>query len=145
MVIWTVVAGVAIRTSTVPGGGGSSGSVPRVSDGRLPFRIFNRTGNVFVRLLLRSPLHGLASRWLALITVTGRRSGRKYAIPVGYRRDGDRVRIGVQWPENKVWWRNLRDGAPVDLRIGREERTGFATVEGDEHSGVSVHVQLDTP
>jgi hypothetical protein len=104
----------------------------------------NRTGNVFVRLLLQSPLHGLASRWLALITITGGRSGRRYTIPVGYRRDGDRVRIGVQWPENKVWWRNLRDGARVDLRLGGDKRAGFATVEGDEHTGVSVQVQLDT-
>jgi hypothetical protein len=116
-----------------------------VPGGRLPFRIFNRTGNPVVRLLLQSPLHRLVSRWLVLITVTGRRSGRRFTIPVGYRRDGDRVRIGVQWPENKLWWRNLRGGAPVTLRWGSEQRSGHAEVRGDERTGVSVEVQLDTP
>jgi hypothetical protein len=116
-----------------------------VPGGRLPFVIFNRTGNLLVRLLLRSPLHRIASWRLALITVTGRRSGRRFTFPVGYRRAGDQVTIGVQWPENKVWWRNLRGGAPVTLRWGSEQRTGRAEVRGDERTGVTVEVQLDAP
>lgn len=116
-----------------------------VPDGRLPFKILNRTGNVLMRLLLRSPLHGLASRRLALITVTGRRSGRRFTIPVGYRRDGASAKIQVGRPKSKLWWRNLRGGAPVELRWGTEERSGYAEVVGDEDSGVVVEVQLDTP
>ena len=120
-----------------------SGSTPPPA-GHAPFAVFNRVGNPAVRLLLRSPLHGLASRQLALITVTGRRSGRSFTIPVGYRRDGDVVTVPVGWPERKLWWRNLRgEGAPVQLRLRGVERTGHAVARGDEASGVSVEVRLE--
>src|SRR4051794_11767153 len=112
-------------------------------EGHAPFAVFNRVGNPAVRLLLRSPLHPLVSRSLALITVTGRKSGRSYTIPVSYRRDGDVVKIGVGWPGRKHWWRNLRgDGAPVGMRIRGEDRRGHAVARGDERSGVTVEVRL---
>ena len=121
--------------------------MPAMSDpesrSHAPFAVFNRVGNPAVRLLLRSPLHGVLSRGLALITVTGRRTGRSYTIPVGYRRSGDRVTIVVGWPERKRWWRNLRGaGAPVRLRIRGEEMAGHAVARGDERSGVTVEVTL---
>ena len=40
--------------------------------------------NGVVDFVLRSRFHWLLSRGLTLITVTGRRSGRRYTIPVGY-------------------------------------------------------------
>ena len=112
-------------------------------EGHAPFAVWNRTGNRAVVLLLRSPLHPIVSRQLTLLTVTGLRSGHDYTFPVGYRRAGDRVTIPVGWPARKLWWRNLRDGAPVRLRLGGEQYTGFAIVRGDERSGMSVEVQLD--
>lgn len=75
------------------------------------FAVWNRTGNRAVALLLRSPLHSVVSGQLALITVTGQRSGREYTFPVGYQRAGERVTISVGWPARKLWWRNLRGGA----------------------------------
>ena len=80
-----------------------------------PFVLVNRAINPLVRGLLRSPAHGLVSGHLALLTVTGRRSGRTFTFPVGYHQDGDRVTIGVDWPERKRWWRNLLDAAPVEI------------------------------
>jgi hypothetical protein len=113
-------------------------------EGHTPFAVFNRVGNPAIRLLLRSPLHRLASRQLALITVTGRRSGREFTFPVGYRRDGDVVKVPVGWPQRKVWWRNLRgDGAPVRLRIRGRDHTGHGVARGDERQGVTVEVALD--
>jgi len=50
-----------------------------------------------------------------LITFTGRKSGRRYTTPVRYIRIGTTVRCFTS-PENQ-WWRNLRDGADVVLRI----------------------------
>jgi hypothetical protein len=44
------------------------------------FVVLNRAINPLVRWLIRSPLHGLASRRNALITYTGRRSGHRYTI-----------------------------------------------------------------
>ena len=113
--------------------------------GHAPFAVFNRTGNPPVKLILGSPLHPLLSGQLAVITVTGRRTGRRYSFPVGYRQQGDRVTIGVGWPERKHWWRNLRDGGPVRLRLRGVERTGHATARGNERTGVTVEVRLDPP
>jgi hypothetical protein len=108
-----------------------------------PFVVVNRAINPLVRAVLRSPAHGLLSSHLALITVTGRRSGRTFTFPVGYHGGGDRLTIGVDWPERKRWWRNLLDGAPVELRLRGVRRTGTARARGDEHTGVTVEVELD--
>ena len=114
-----------------------------MTEGHAPFAVINRTANPVVRAVLSSPLHPLLSRSLALITVTGRRSGRRYTVPVGYRQDGDRVLINVGWPERKHWWRNLEDPAQVEMRIGGAGRKGQASAHGDERAGVTVEVQLD--
>jgi hypothetical protein len=111
--------------------------------GHAPFALWNRSGNRAVRLLLRSPLHPLLSRRLALITVTGRRSGLEHTLPVAYRREGERVAIPVMWPERKLWWRNLRGGAPVRLVLGGAPLSGTAEAHEDDRGGVSVEVLLD--
>jgi deazaflavin-dependent oxidoreductase (nitroreductase family) len=115
-----------------------------MSDPHRGFAVLNQTGNRLVRGVLGSPAHRLLSGRLALITVTGRRSGRAYTIPVAYRREGDLVTIDVGWPERKRWWRNLREPARVTLRLGGVERTGEARAIGDEHTGVRVAVRLGT-
>jgi hypothetical protein len=108
--------------------------------------VWNRTVNPVVRLVLRSPLHGLLSRRTALLTVTGRRSGREFTVPVGYEQRGDSVRIMVGWPEHKRWWRNLTDaGAPVRMRLRGVERSGHAVARGDQRSGVTVEIAFDHP
>jgi hypothetical protein len=110
-----------------------------------PFAVLNRTANPILGALLRSPLHRLISRQLALITVIGRKSGREYTFPTAYHQAGeDRVTITVGWPERKRWWRNLRgEGAPVRLWLKGTECNGHAVAEGDETSGVTVEITLD--
>jgi F420H(2)-dependent quinone reductase len=109
-----------------------------------PFAVFNRTANPIIAVVLRSPLHPILSRQLALITVTGRHSGRTYTFPVGYEQDGDRVTIRVGWPERKRWWRNLRDGGGVRVTLRGREHYGNAVAHGNEQSGVTVEVHLDS-
>jgi hypothetical protein len=107
------------------------------------FVLLNRVINPLVRWLIRSPLHGLASRRIALITYSGRRSGHRYTIPVGYEVTGVDVTITVGSPDRKVWWRSLTGaGAPVELQIGNRRRTGHgvATRARDQ---AFVHVALD--
>lgn len=122
---------------------GPEARIATVPTGHAPFALWNKTGNQVIRMVLVSPAHRVVSGRLALIEVTGRRTGRRHTFPVGYKRDGERVTIAVVLPERKVWWRNLRDGAPVRLRLAGHERTGKAQVHGDERSGVSVEVLLD--
>jgi F420H(2)-dependent quinone reductase len=85
--------------------------------------------NPMMRALLRSPLHFVQSKSLMLITFTGRKSGRRFTTPVRYVRVGDTVRCFTS-PEN-LWWRNLRGGAGVSLRIEGNERPYWATIQGD--------------
>lgn len=93
-----------------------------------PMRFMNRFVNPFVRLLLRSPLHPLVSSSLVLLTYTGRRTGRRYSLPVMYARDGERLVLVASQPERKRWWRNLRGGAPVEVRVRGRDRRGEARV-----------------
>jgi hypothetical protein len=55
------------------------------------------------------------------------------------------VTIGVGWPERKRWWRNLRGGAPVRVRLRGNIRSAHAEARGDERTGVTVDVRLDPP
>ena len=52
-----------------------------------------RIANPTVGAILRSPLHGVMSGSLLLLTFTGRRSGRRITTPVGYQREGDTLRL----------------------------------------------------
>jgi hypothetical protein len=45
--------------------------------------------NPIVAAILRSPPHALTSNSVVLLTYRGRRSGRAFATPIGYVRDGD--------------------------------------------------------
>jgi len=86
--------------------------------------------NPAMRLLLRSPLHGLVSGSLMLITFTGRRSGRRYTTPVRYLRDGDLVYCLTSTQTR--WWRNLLGDAEVTLRIrGRDHRCHAVAIPDD--------------
>jgi F420H(2)-dependent quinone reductase len=84
--------------------------------------------NPLISLVLRSPLHRLLSAGLTLITVHGRRTGRRYAIPVGYQQDGDRLTILVSEARRKQWWRNYRSPGPIDVLLRGDARTGRAEV-----------------
>ena len=87
--------------------------------------------NAVVILLLRSPLHGLFSRMFVLITVTGRKTGRVYTTPVQYQQSGQVLTFVSD--KQRVWWRNLRGGAPVTLRLrGRTVRGHAEVIEEDE-------------
>lgn len=88
-------------------------------------------GNGFVAGLLRSPLHGLISSAVMLVSVRGRRSGRLISTPVNYVRV-DHSLWTVSLPERQ-WWRNLRGGAPVTLRLaGRDVTVRGTALEAPE-------------
>ncbi len=112
--------------------------------GHLPFAVLNRTGNRVVRLAMATPASRLIDGRIALLTVTGRRSGREHTFPVSYRRSGDSVTVNVGAPERKRWWRNLVDPAMVRIRLDGRERMGIATAAGDERQGVRVDIELSS-
>ena len=59
-------------------------------------RCSSRVVNVWRSRLLDVPLLGrLVRRGLVEVRYVGRRSGKTFEIPVGYRRSGDTITIGV--------------------------------------------------
>jgi deazaflavin-dependent oxidoreductase (nitroreductase family) len=90
--------------------------------------------NSTMKAMLRSPLHGLVSNSTMLITLSGRKSGRTYTTPVNYVRDGDTITVLSR--KGRVWWKNLRGGAPVTLRIRGQDLTGTAEVVDDDPEAI---------
>ena len=105
----------------------------------------NHTLNRALRAVLRSPVHGLASGRVALLTYTGRRSGREYTIPAFYRDKGDEITIAVGWPDDKVWWRNLTgDGGEVRLVVRGRRVSGHAIATRDQGRDALVRVRVES-
>jgi deazaflavin-dependent oxidoreductase (nitroreductase family) len=88
-----------------------------------------RIGNHFMKLILRSPLHGLVSENVMIITFTGRKSGKFYTTPVNYVRDAGVLIILSQ--DDRTWWKNLRGGAPVSVRLQGQDLKGVGEVYED--------------
>jgi deazaflavin-dependent oxidoreductase (nitroreductase family) len=89
------------------------------------------TGNDFVKFFLRTPLYVLMGDTM-LITVTGRKTGKKYSTPVGFYRDGDT--LWVLSSRDRTWWRNVADGAEVEIRIRGKDVNGIAEAILDEEA-----------
>jgi deazaflavin-dependent oxidoreductase (nitroreductase family) len=90
--------------------------------------------NSTMKGVLRSALHGLVSSRAMLITVSGRKTGRLYTTPVNYVREGDTITVVSR--KGRVWWKNLRGGAPVTVRIRGQDLTGTAEVVEDDHEAI---------
>jgi deazaflavin-dependent oxidoreductase (nitroreductase family) len=85
--------------------------------------------NRIVRGLLRTPLVSrLAGRRLVTLYMTGRKSGRRYAVPVAYTRQEGDLLIGTPFG----WGRNLRTGEPVTIRLKGRRRLADVLVLTEE-------------
>ncbi len=61
--------------------------------------------NVPMRVLLRSPVRGIASSNLCVLMYAGRRSGRRFETPLSYVRDGGRILLLTS--RDTRWWTNF--------------------------------------
>jgi hypothetical protein len=90
--------------------------------------------NGLVRGLLRTPVisRGIGRR-LVTIYAVGRKSGKRYAVPVAYLRQEGYLLIGTPFR----WARNLRTGEPVQIRYLGRLRTADVQVLTDEDAVVA--------
>ena len=96
--------------------------------------------------LLDAPVLGrIVGRGLVKIRYVGRRTGKTVELPVGYRRSGNDIVIGVAAPDVKTWWRNfLGDGGTVELLgLDGRDRIAYAVANRDEQGRVTVTVRLN--
>lgn len=89
--------------------------------------------NPVLRWLLRSPLHGLASKYLLLLSYRGKKSGKRFTTPVMYERDGETF-VVTTFRDPVVWWRNFRNGHPATLWVRGDpvETNGQAVTDPGE-------------
>ena len=89
--------------------------------------------NSAMKVVLRSPVHGMVSSTVTLISFTGRKTGKTYTTPVSYSQYGNQVRIFT----HAVWWRNLCGGRPVTLRLQGRDFEGIAEPVADDKKAVA--------
>ena len=85
--------------------------------------------NRIVRGLLRVPLLSrLVGQRLITLYVVGRKSGKRYTVPVAYTPHEGALLIGTPFG----WGRNLRTGVPVEVRYKGRRRVADVEVFTDE-------------
>jgi deazaflavin-dependent oxidoreductase (nitroreductase family) len=113
----------------------------------------------FMAFLLRRDWMGPASDMLMVITTTGRKSGKRHSIPIGYIRDGDDIVVlSSKNPSN--WFRNVLANGTATLEIKKEKfevRGELITDETERQRIFAIHklntkyfkanfkVELDSP
>ena len=86
-----------------------------------------KMGNPLVRTLLGSPLHGVLDHSFLVLHLTGRKTGRRYDIPVGFvDMDGQLTVVTVA-----RWRVNLRGGADVEVTLRGRLQPMHALLEED--------------
>ena len=86
-----------------------------------------KMGNPLVRMLLGLPLHGVLDDSFLVLHLTGRQTGRRYHIPVGYvDMEGKLAVVTVA-----KWRVNLRGGADVEVTLRGRLRAAHARLEED--------------
>jgi len=83
----------------------------------------NHLVNPVVRAVGHSPAHRLLGRHLVLLSYPGRRTGRRYELPVMTAPAGEDLVVLVADPAAKTWWHDVGPD-PTDVSIwtgGREQ------------------------
>lgn len=90
-----------------------------------------RWANSWMKWALTTPvIQSVVGQGVALLTFEGRRTGKRYTIPVSYQREDDTVTIITKRPRN--WWRNFETPSEVEIRLAGRQYTGKAHVDTDD-------------
>src|SRR3990172_1999026 len=91
--------------------------------------------NPIMSWVLKSPLHGMISKGVMLVTVTGRKSGKTISTPTNYLRDRNTLWV-ISWRDRK-WWRNLRGGAKARVLLAGRGLEGYGQVIEEEKAAAA--------
>jgi deazaflavin-dependent oxidoreductase (nitroreductase family) len=107
---------------------------PSAPDGRAQTMALQGVANRIVRGLLRVPLlsRGIGKHLITLYVV-GRKSGKRYVVPVAYTEHDGFLLVGTPFG----WGRNLRTGEPVEVRFKGRRRTADVRVLTEESAVVA--------
>jgi hypothetical protein len=118
---------------------GKMGESAAIPDPRAQKLAVQGLANRVVRGMLRTPLLSRAAgSRLVTLYIVGRKSGRRYTIPVAYTRDKDDLLIGTPFG----WGRNLRTGEPLEIRLKGRRRQADVVVYQDEADVVAAYATM---
>ncbi|MGA8040383.1 MAG: nitroreductase/quinone reductase family protein [Acidimicrobiia bacterium] len=105
-------------------------TLPVETDVELPQDIPPAWANSLMRWAITTPvIQAMVGQGVALLTFTGRRSGKTYRIPVSYERQGDTVTVISKKVRN--WWRNFENPREVQIRLAGTDYIGKAEAHTD--------------
>ncbi|HKH10025.1 MAG TPA: nitroreductase/quinone reductase family protein [Rubrobacter sp.] len=88
--------------------------------------------NPAILRLLSSRLHFVLSGGTLVLTVTGRRSGRRYDVPLNWVPSGDGGLVCFTGGAWSGWWKNVSaDGTPASVTLRGERLPATARLVGD--------------
>jgi len=88
--------------------------------------------NSLMKWALSTPgIQSMVGTAVALLTFTGRHSGKTYTIPVSYHRENDIVTVITKRQRN--WWRNFMEPTEVGLRLAGDTFVGAPEIVVDDH------------
>jgi hypothetical protein len=95
--------------------------------------------NRITRGLLATPVLSQAvGKRLVTLYIVGRKSGRRFTLPVAYTAHGDDLLIGTPFK----WGRNLRTGEPIEIRFKGRRRQADVVVYKDEAEVVDAYATM---
>jgi deazaflavin-dependent oxidoreductase (nitroreductase family) len=72
---------------------------------------------------------------ILLLTTRGRKTGKQRTTPLLYLRDGDDFVIVASkggWPQDPLWYSNLKADPAVEVQVGRDVRSMSARTASDD-------------
>jgi deazaflavin-dependent oxidoreductase (nitroreductase family) len=95
-----------------------------------------KVANRIVSTLLRTPgISAGMGRRLLIINVTGRKTGKRYSVPVAYTRHEGSLLVGTPF----AWARNMRTGEPVEVILQGRRRQADVQVISDSGGVVAAY------
>jgi len=95
-----------------------------------------KAANAAVRTLLQVPgISASMGKRLVLINVVGRKTGKRYSVPVAYTRHEGALLVGTPFG----WARNMRTGEPVEIVLQGKRRQADVQVISDEAGVVEAY------
>ena len=104
---------------------------PAINEVRLPEDKPPNWANSIMKWALTVPgLRSTVGQNVAVLTFTGRRTGKSYTIPVSYYREDDLVTVITK--RARRWWHNFETPIEVELRLAGSMYTGKAWITNDD-------------
>ena len=95
--------------------------------------------NFLVVSISRSLFHPLISKRVLVLGVKGKKTGKKYYIPVSYH-EHPRGRIVCVTDRPNLWWRNLVSAEKIQILFRGKLINVFVKIESENHDLIKTHL-----